>query len=359
MAILWVAGRTALLLACGAVACAVAVVRGRWIAAALWLAVALFSKEEALTLPFVLAGWIALIGGIPRASAEAEREARSAEAHECSVTCARGWSPAQLKKMLTDCAKWLSLAIPITGLYLIARSETSAMTPATAPPYYRPTFAASVLLENALGYADRAATLSVAGVAISILLFGGVRQLRLQRAELKVLLCGLIWLVGGFGMTIALPVRSSLYAVVPSIGACLAAAALVSALWRMAEDRGRRRALVAAVVLPLVLIPVYRSRMVSVAVADLSSRLVRDLQAATAPLADGATVVIVDDRRARVNVAAAFGALLPDALWLETGRRLNVRIDPGSPARSSGRPCLSPCDLRLALIDGHLVKIGQ
>ena len=58
MSILWVSGRTSLLVASTAAAGALCIVQRRMVWALLCLSLALFSKEEALTLPFVLAAWV-------------------------------------------------------------------------------------------------------------------------------------------------------------------------------------------------------------------------------------------------------------------------------------------------------------
>jgi hypothetical protein len=60
MAVLWLSGRTSLLLTLFAALAAVLVARGRYLLALVPLALALLSKEEAVALPFLLGGWLAL-----------------------------------------------------------------------------------------------------------------------------------------------------------------------------------------------------------------------------------------------------------------------------------------------------------
>ena len=165
-----------------------------------------------------------------------------------------------------------------------------------------------------------------------------------------------MWLVGGFGITLFLPVRSSLYAIVPSIGACLATAVLLSTFWQSADRPHRLRALVAGMLLPICLIPVYRARMASVPLADFSAQVLQDLRDQTRLLPEGATVVIVDDRTTRINVATAFGTLLNDAVLLETGRRINVWVEPPVPGTEGvAPPCASCVGLRLRVEGGRVI----
>ena len=67
MGILWISGRTALLLVLTGVATAIAIVRRKIVIAALLLFAALLAKEEAIVLPFIMLVWIVLLGRRPRA----------------------------------------------------------------------------------------------------------------------------------------------------------------------------------------------------------------------------------------------------------------------------------------------------
>src|SRR5207248_2817464 len=65
--ILWICGRTSLMVAWAGTACAIFLVRRQlWPALGLF-ALALFAKEEAFTLPIVLAGWMYLLTDAPAA----------------------------------------------------------------------------------------------------------------------------------------------------------------------------------------------------------------------------------------------------------------------------------------------------
>jgi hypothetical protein len=83
----------------------------------------------------------------------------------------------------------------------------------------------------------------------------------------------------------------------------------------------------------------------------------RDIRDETRRLPDDATVVIVDDRTTRVNMAAAFGTLLNEAILLESGRHLNVWIDPPVPgAEGQSPPCASCVSLKLRVVNGRLMR---
>jgi hypothetical protein len=325
LSIFWVCGRTALVLAAAATGCAICIVKRRFLWATFCLALALFSKEEAFTLPFVLAGWLYILG----------RDTPAAR--------------------MRDVGTWLLLSGIVIAVYLTLRSFTGAMTPATAPSYYQFTFAPAAIARKALQSADRAVTVSAMAVLLGLLLLWP-KDLRLGTPRLRIIGCALIWLVGGYGITVFLPVQSGLYSVVPSIGACLVAATLLGAFWTATDAPHRRRALVAGVLLPTCLAPVYRFRTASVPLADFSTQVLRDVRDETRDAPEGATVVIVDDRRTRINVSTAFGAMINDAVLLTTGRHLRVWIEPPVPGMEGIEPPCGSCIYRrLRVVDGRVV----
>jgi len=119
-----------------------------------------------------------------------------------------------------------------------------------------------------------------------------------------------------------LPLRSSLYALFPSIGACLAGAVVLQAIHRRAPDRVRRAFLVLTVLM-FALVPVYRSRNDRwVAPADLSRHIVPDLQAIGASVPDGARLIAVDegDSEKGEGLSSVFDGLFADAVTLYVGR---------------------------------------
>lgn len=268
MALLWISGRTALLLSLFAVLAAIAALHRRWRVAGGWCLLAMLSKEEAVMLPLLLAGWSWF---------------SSDEAAGQRFRIRDAWP--------------LAAALAI---YVTLRLNSAAFWPGTAPDYYQFTFAPADVLRNALEYLDRSTTFAAA-VTLFVLVACWCRP-GLGAVERRAFQFGAAWLVAGFAITLFLPLRSDLYALTPSIGPCLACGASVQALERSRPVR-IRRSLAALVMLAFLLIPVYRSRNLRwVRPADLSTRALADPSVAAQMNAD--------DRE------SAFGSLMPDALAL-------------------------------------------
>jgi hypothetical protein len=291
--------------------------------AAGFLALALLAKEEAVLLPVILAGWIYLLHGDRAGSVS------------------------------TRLGLWVLLSTVLLGGYFALRSDANALTPGTAPYYYQFVFGPAVLVGNLASYVDRAATLSMLAVTVAVALLRRSRSTPESRIRWRIVGAGVIWLIGGYGITLFLPVRSSLYACFPSVGVCMAAAEICRARWTGATDRGRRRATMAAIVLALAAGPIHLSRTNRwVDLADLSSAVLASLAAETRELPEGADVVLQDDRTRRVNLESAFGSMLDDGYELHTGRRMNLWVEP--PLRDAALaglkpPCDECVDLVLAL----------
>jgi hypothetical protein len=312
MSILWISGRTASMLTLGALAAAIAFVADRkWLAACGCFA-ALLSKEEAVLLPVVLAAWAAY-------------DARGSWRERALATARRTW----------PC--WMAV-----GAYVVLRLQTNAFWPASAPTYYRFTLSPVLLLENILQYADRAIT---ASAAIALVLFAASRwRARWDATEQRVAIFGMIWLVGLFGITVFVPVRSSLYAVLPSAGAALVAGAVAAAAARVEPSRVRF-AFTALAVLPLLLMPVYWSRNERwVRLADVSSTVLAQAAEARANNPNQ-PIVLLDSPGERFNLDAAFGALWPDAAAL--------CLPPGAPIEIGSAPRSGSLALRLE--NGRLI----
>lgn len=326
-AIMWISGRTALLLVLFATLAAAAFVRGRPLAAALAAFLALLSKEEAVLLPLILAAWAGLRDG------GAFRWRRGLQA--------------------------LALFVPGLVAYLWLRAGTSAYLPGSAPPFYSPSFAPGLLVRNALEYADRAATFPAVAIVLAALALRRVP--RLAAAEARLVALGLVWLAGGYGLTLFLPVRSSLYACFPSVGAALAAAAVVGALWREATGRAGTRLLVAAVVAALALVPLLRSRNGRLErTAAISAQALAEVTAAAPELAAGRWLVLRDTDE-RVNLRAAFGTLVEVAVRLQTGvPGARAWIEPPPPDwRQAGLepPGGQPCVVLELRRDGQVARV--
>lgn len=293
-AIIWMSGRTALLLTLGSLGAALLLLRGHPFVAFVPAAAALFSKEEAVLLPVILFAWWMIVRRQDRPSAAA-------------------------------IALWWSCALALLGAYLAIRFQTNAMTPWNAPSYYRFTHDPAVFMRNVFEYADRAMTFSSAVLLLAWI----IMRPAAARPSATVTLCGMVWIAGGYGLTVFLPVRSSLYACFPSAGACLIAGDIAARCWAASTDAGRRRAVVAGVVAALAMTPVYvlRNR-TTIANARFTSNALRQISARADALPNGSTVVILDDRHRKPNVETAFNTSLADAFELVSGRRLRFWVEP-------------------------------
>ena len=319
MALLWISGRTSILLTLLSLLAALAVVRGRPLAAGAACLAALLAKEEAVMLPFILLSWIAL--------------------------AAEG--PVRERAKAAGRAAWPSCAMLVP--YFVLRSGTRAYLPHDAPGFYRWTFDPALLARNALEYADRSCTIALVIVLLTWLVVR--RRPRLTSPEARVVRRGLVWLVLGFALTVFVPVRSSLYALFPSVGSALAAAAVAQALWRRASPPAVRWVPAAALLLPLLALPAYRARARRwVDPADVSAHVLATLGAR--PPASGVVTVLVDtpDRR----LASAFGTLFPEARELYGLGR--VLIEPPPPGSSDPPPSPGETIDRLFLKSGRLVN---
>jgi hypothetical protein len=296
MAVLWISGRTALLLTCTALAATLFVLRGRMMLGGLLCLLAMLSKEEAVVLPFLLAGWVYLTPSGTRRTAA---------------------------RIISIWPLFAALAV-----YTFLRLQSGAFWPATAPSYYQLTVQPGVVFRNLLEYLDRGATWPA---VVTVIVMAAARTLPVfTPEERRITALGALWFACGYAITVFVPVRSSLYAVFPSIGACLAAAAVVAALMRSRPGRVRGALAVLSLV-PLLLFPVFRARNESlVAPAELSTTVVGDLRRATATLPEGARIVLIDDPISRFNLDTAFGGLFPDAVALLLGDRFRGEVLSGA-----------------------------
>jgi hypothetical protein len=273
MALLWISGRTTLMVTVCALSAAIAFDAARQFTAGLFVLAALLCKEEAVMLPVLFSLW--------------------------AVWDKRG--------MARTWPSWAAL-----GFYGVLRARSSAFGPFDAPPYYRFTFEPTVVMQNLVEYLDRAGTLAVVVCTTIIIAIRGARAL--SATERRVVRFAVSWFATMYAITLFLPVRSSLYAVLPSVGGALATGAIGSAAMR--ADRTRfARVSSAFLVLLVAFMPVYRARNARwVVLADLSSRVIQSLQNATVVRPAGGRIILLDEPRQRVNLAATFGDLLPDAL---------------------------------------------
>jgi hypothetical protein len=301
MAVLWLSGRTALCVVIAALLAAAAVVRGRPIAAGVATLVAMLAKEEAVMLPFILSGWAWVLAS-PKPSAKA---------------IVRLTGPA-----------WIALAI-----YVALRAQTAAMTPMTAPDAYRFVLSPGALLGNALEYLDRACSFSAIVLLVSHVI--AWRRPTVTPATKRVLILAAIWFVGTFALTVFVPNRSSLYALLPSVAPALVTGFLLQQLWEGSPAIVHRRLTAAAVIVPLLLLPVYWSRNSRwVEIAELSTETFGAIQRVARERPDADRLIFRDDRSSRRSLANAYDQLLPDAVRLAAGRDMRAEIDTGQTERS-------------------------
>ena len=302
MALLWLSGRTALLVSVFALATACLFLRGRTILAGVTCLAAMLSKEEAVALPLLLTVFDQCQG------------AKSHIVEEDLPAFAKAAAGKQVR--LTRAARtWpLWAALPI---YLALRLRSGAFWPTDAPSFYAFTLSPALIARNVVEYADRAGTVAIA-IALLLGLVARVRHRHLDRRERLALIFAGLWIAATYALTVFLPVRSSLYALLPSIGSALAAGAVASAASRISPSRFTTVA-AALLVLTTALIPLYRSRNVRwVELAELSARVMTTLEGVAAGRAGG-HVVLVDDPDARFNLDSAFGSLFPEAVTLRLG----------------------------------------
>ena len=296
MAVLWISGRTELLMVLFATCASVSLLRRRWVLAGSLMLLAMLSKEEAVLVPAVLVAWLFLVDG-------------------------RSWPNRMWLR-----ASWLGGIVWALSLGLRIRS--GALTPATAPPYYQLSATFNRLLANGPQYLDRSATFA-AVILILFWLLGRPRGLREVAVPRSIVLFGCLWWLGGYAITMFLPVRSSLYACLPAVGTALIAAALLSSAWHSVSPARRRHVVYAGLALPFLLWPVYHARNQRQArEAELSTRVLAALQQAGGSKAASMTIVLDDDRSRRPSLDDAFGGALQEAVDLTIGPRFRVWMSP-------------------------------
>jgi hypothetical protein len=321
MALLWISGRTVLLLCLFSLAAVLVWLRGRRLAAAFLTLAAMLCKEEAVMLPPLLV----LVDVDLVAAGRRSMSVRSA--------------------LLRSWPVWVAAAI-----YLVVRSQSGAFGLFDAPAYYRLTFDPRVVVRNAAEYLDRGATWAAVAAMLTFLVVP--RGTSLDDDERRVIRFGVVWFALMLALTVFVPVRSSLYAVAPSIGSALAAASLASRAERAVPYRF---ALVstALMVAVAVLIPVYRIRNRGlIEPADLSTQSTAELHRAARGRPDVREMVLLDDADAAVTLADAFGELASDAVHLFASPEVHVSTGTNSSAVDAANEDVMVFRLR----DGRLVQ---
>ena len=314
MAVVWLSGRTSLLLTACAALSARAFLRRQRVAGSLMLLGALLSKEEATVLPFVLMIWLWAL--------------RDEDRHALVLDA-------------------VAVCVPLI-VYGLLRAQSPALTPNTAPWFYRPTTDIRLLALNAIEYLDRGATFFV---LVGLAAWAAYRPGRLAIPK-PIILAGAAWFVAGYALTLWIPVRSSLYSVFPSVGSALLCAGAVDAFRSAPSARRAGDAwLAAALASMLVFIPVYQSRNDRwVEPARLSARALREVSAHP-PKAAG--VVVFEDEDAQfASFTDAFGSFAAEAASEAIRRPVDARIETG-PEHSHG-----PAAARYRLTRGRIERLS-
>jgi hypothetical protein len=319
MALLWLSGRTSLLVTFFSLLTTHALLMEARLSAGVLCLAALLSKEEATLLPLLLTVFVFAVQPTPFAS-------------RLRQTVLRVWP------------MWVALA----G-YAVLRLQSGAFGFSNAPSYYQ--LSTSQTFRNLVEYADRSGTVAVAVVLLMVIACG--RRPVLEEPERRAVLLSALWIVGTFAITLWLPVRSSLYALLPSIGTSLIAGATAS--WMIRTNPVRFR--LVAIVLPalvVLLIPVYRIRNVRwVGIADISNYIMQTVEASVRGATSGGRIVIVDSRDERFDLDSTFSGMFPEAVTLVAGPDWNGEIIPAGEKL--------PDDVRLLFhyTDGRLIPIDR
>lgn len=321
MAVLWISGRTSLLLTLWSTLAAIAFLRRHRTAGALLVLLAAMSKEEAVMLPV-------MIGVLLVACQPGDRRSIAADVGAMAAAIA---------------------------LYVTLRMQTPAFLPATAPWYYRPVTDPRLLLANALQYLDRGLTIVA---ALTVALAGACwARPRFERRERILAAAAAVWFVAGYALTVFVPVRSSLYAVFPSVGAAVAFGVVVDALRRAAPSFDRRAPVVAAIV--LLFVPIYRARNARwVEPALLSRRATAAVRDDAASLPSHGTIVFEEGTASSTDFQDAFGALAGVAVRLYTSHPLDAAIAaPDDITRIPRPPRSGDVVARYRLVDGRIDRV--
>ena len=297
MAVLWISGRSSLLLVLFAVlACWAAARQRNWLAIAA-VALALLAKEDAAVVPVLAA---------------------------LSLFAARR----SIQRADVVAAGAIVLALIV---YFWMRSQSGAMTPWSAPVEYRPSLDPRLLGSNLAQYADRLLTFPLAVVLAAWVATGSKIHGALRE---RPVLAGVAWAAVAMIPTIALPVRSSLYVLLALAGISIAAAALIERLLHRAAETRARAAAIVLLVIAAVLIPVHRSRQHEWSdAARLSASVVAGVAETLREAPEGSRV-IARDRFEQPNLESTFGNLLPEMLQVVTGKRFEVVHAPPGPSLS-------------------------
>ena len=289
VSVLWLSGRTALMVTFFSLLAAIQFANRRRATAAVLTLMAMLCKEEAVVLP-ALFSVVAFF----------EEDAIRNPVASFGKALRRAWPV------------WLALAI-----YLPMRFNSGAFGATSAPAYYTFSWSPYLVLRNLREYADRAGTVAML-VSLILVMVAGLRG-RLDASERRALAWAAVWVPACLALTLFLPVRSSLYVILPSVGAALAAGAIASRAVRLAPRRFTAVA-VGLILVALVCVPVFRSRNRRlVREASLASRTMTVVSGETHRYPGGGVVAFIDNRSAPTTFEASFGGAVDDAVVVMNG----------------------------------------
>lgn len=320
-AILWLSGRTALLLTLCASACVICWLRNAPVSASLWFAGALASKEEAVLLPALL------------------------------LVAAFLW-PREIA--------WrrpFALALCILAAYFVLRAHSGAFFVTNAPSYYKLTANPAQLLRNGLEYADRTLTFALATLVVASIC---VRAWPSVSVDRNMVVFVASWAIVGFGVTFFIPARSSLYVVFPSVGTSIGVASVLEKLFLASTVAQKSRLRLVALVVPLLLYPIYYARnQPMMRLAQFSQDVVASLNGANSSISAGTEVVLVDDPSSRINLANAFGSLVDQVRILAIPRACSLVVEGDSDHETAPIGDSQGCASRVVLVrvvQGEAIK---
>ena len=234
--------------------------------------------------------------------------------------------------------------------------DVRGLRPCNAPSFYRFDFSAGSIATNALQYLDRTATFA-AVVALFWLLLTRQRLPLTSRSK-QVIVFATLWWTGTLAITVLLPVRSSLYACLPSVGVALMVATSLTESFSLVPTVTARRAVAAGLLLPFLLSPVYDSRARRTRMeAELSTTTLATLQQVATRLGPGTSVRLFDNRAERPSLLNPFGVSIQEAADLMIRPHIAVWIEP--PPDDAALAGLTPpphFDIDLSLQNGKIIE---
>jgi hypothetical protein len=295
-------------------------------ATAIWVALALFSKEEAVLLPLMFVIWESM------ASVPTDQSDRS--------------------RWLTPMCSVLSL-----GGYALLRLWSGAFWIGNAPDFYRPIQTFGQFVRNVLEYADRSSTFATVSLLLAFVC--ARRWAPIETDDRHRLRLALAWVICGFGITAFLPVRSSLYAVMPSVGVSLAAATLIMHVTRPFTVSQRLRLWAGYLVILTTLLPVYWSRNLRwTSLAELSQQAIAEVQSHVRSNTRVVNVTVAERQISRVHLGNAWGTLLPEISDIYFDGQIILRVVPFS-SLVDGMPNSESIQKPFVVLDDRAIRINK